>query len=115
MADPINHPPTRAQRLFDEFQEGANWDGGFNIRRGLASVLRHIADTEAGYADSESFYAIPARTLEDLADALEAPSLLDRAMAGDAAAARQFLREAGFTDGSGNWLPQYQLPQEADD
>lgn len=105
----------RAQRLVDEFTEGANWDGGFNVRRGLAWVLRHLADTEAGYADSESWYAIPARSLEALADALEAPTLLDRAMAGDAAAARQFLREAGFTDASGNWLPQYQSQQETDD
>ena len=113
MADPINHPPTRAQRLFDEFQEGATWDGGFNIRRGLAWVLRHVADTEADYADWESLSgAIPARTLEDLADALEAPTLLDRVMAGDAAAARQFLHKAGFTDASGNWLPQFQPPQE---
>lgn len=104
----------RAQRLVDEFTEGANWAGAYNIRRGLAWVLRHLTDTEAGYADSESFYAIPARTLEALADALEAPTTLDRAMAGDAAAARQFLHEAGFTDASGNWLPQFQPPQETE-
>jgi hypothetical protein len=36
------------------------------------------------------------------------PTLLERAMAGDATAARQFLREAGFTDERGQWLPQYQ-------
>ena len=46
--------------------------------------------------------------LEDLADALEAPTLLERAMKGDAAAAKQFLYEAGFTDKQGYFLPQYQ-------
>ena len=107
--------PTRAQRLVDEFHEGASWEGGFNPRRGLAWVLRHIADTEAGYADSESFYAIPPRTLEALADDLEAPTLLDRALAGDREAARQFLYEGGFTDAEGQLLPQLQPPQETND
>jgi hypothetical protein len=106
----------RAQRLVDEFWEHSD-DGDDHsdlyrqVRHGIAAVLRHLADTEAGYGDEESFYAVPARTLEELADTLEAPSLLDRAMAGDASAARQFLHEAGYTDASGNWLPKFQ-PQE---
>lgn len=29
-------------------------------------------------------------------------------MAGERQAARQFLREAGFTDEQGEWLPQFQ-------
>jgi hypothetical protein len=99
----------RADRILDEFTEGAyRGERHTSIRHGLARVLRHLADTEAGYADEESWYAVPANTLTDLADALEAPTLLDRAMAGDKQAARQFLHEAGFTDASGNWLPQYQ-------
>jgi hypothetical protein len=97
---------TRAQRLIDEFNEGATkWDGGFSIRHGLAQVLLHIKATEQ---DAESFYAIPQDRLEQLAADLTAPTLLDRALAGDAAAARQFLREAGFTDEQGEWLPQFQ-------
>ena len=88
---------SRAQRLVDEFEEAANRGEGYNIRHGIAAVLRHLADTDAQYADMESFYAVPARTLEGLADTLTAPTLLDRALAGDAAAARQFLLEAGFT------------------
>ena len=102
--------PSRAQRLVDEFEEAAtDWEGGkYNIRQGIAGVLRHIADTDAQYGDMESFYAVPVRTLEDLADALEAPTLLERAMKGDAAAAKQFLHEAGFTDKQGYFLPQYQ-------
>ena len=64
----------------------------------------------------ESWYAVPARTLEDLADTLEAPSLMERALAGDATAAKQFLHEAGFTDNQGQWLPQYQsIPESTDD
>ena len=42
-------------------------------------------------------------------DALEAPTLMERAMAGDATAAKQFLHEAGFTG------PQYQSTPEPDD
>ena len=101
---------TRAQRLVDEFEEAAtNWDdGSYSVRHGIAAVLRHLADTDAQYGDMESFYAVPVRTLEDLADALEAPTLLERAMKGDVAAAKQFLHEAGFTDKQGYFLPQYQ-------
>jgi hypothetical protein len=36
------------------------------------------------------------------------PTPMERALAGDAAAAKQFLHEAGFTDKHGQWLPQYQ-------
>ena len=52
---------------------------------------------------------------ELLSDALQAPTLLVRAMAGDAAAAKQFLHEAGLTDKEGQWLPQYQPIPEAND
>ena len=96
---------TRAQRLVDEFEEGAAFVGDHSIRHGLAAVLRHLADTEA---DPESWGAVPANRLDALAAALTAPTLLERAMAGDATAAKQFLHEAGFTDKQGQWLPQYQ-------
>jgi hypothetical protein len=100
---------TRAQRLVDEFEEGASLDfgKGFSIRHGIAAVLRHLADTDGDW-DSE-----PARVLRQHADALTAPTLMERAMAGDATAARQFLHEAGFTDKQGQWLPQYQPTPEA--
>jgi hypothetical protein len=102
----------RAQRLIDEFEDASALDlGGFSIRHGLAAVLRHIADTEG---DAESWYAIPASTLVQLAAALTAPTLLERAMAGDKQAAMQFLHKAGFTDQHGQWLPQFQ-PQETND
>lgn len=106
---------TRAQRLVDEFEEGSAQFAGFSIRHGLAAVLRHLADTDAQYGDMESFYAVPVRTLEDLADALKAPTLMERAMWGDAAAAKRFLHEAGFTDKQGQWLPQYQITPEVND
>ena len=41
------------------------------------------------------------------------PSLVERAMEGDTAAAKRFLREAGFTDAQGQLLPQYQSTPEA--
>ena len=59
------------------------------------------------------FASAKARVLEGLAAALTAPTLLERAMAGDATAAKRFLHEAGFTDRQGQWLPQYQSNPEA--
>ena len=107
---------SRAQRLVDEFEQAASFYGGFSVRHGIAAVLRHLADTDAQYGDMESFYAIPTNTLENLADALEAPTLLERAMKGDATAAKQFLYKAGFTDEQGQWLPQYQpIPEATND
>ena len=102
---------TRAQRLVDEFEKGASLDfgKGLSFRHGIAAVLRHIAETEY---DMESWYSVPQRRLQDLADALTAPTLLERAMAGDATAAKQFLHKAGFTDKQGQWLPQYQPTAE---
>ena len=101
----------RAQRLIDEFNDGATTRGeGFNVAHGIAAVLRHIAETEY---DMESWYAVPQRKLQDLAEALTAPSLLDRALAGDTKAARLFLHQAGFTDEHGEWLPPYQPPNHS--
>jgi hypothetical protein len=105
---------SRAQRLVDEFNAAAYLYGdGFSVRHGIAAVLRHLADTDSQYGDMESFYAVPTRTLEDMADALTAPTLMERAMSGDAIAAKQFLYRAGFTDEQGQWLPQYQPIPEA--
>jgi len=102
-----NHLTSRAQRLLDEFEEAAN------VRYGIAKVLMHVA---SAWSDSESWYAVPSSTLMQLAAELTAPTLLERAMAGDATAARQFLYEAGFTDKDGQWLPQYQpIPETTDD
>ena len=42
-----------------------------------------------------------------------APTLLERAMKGDATAAKQFLHKAGFTDAQGQLLPQYQPTPDA--
>ena len=63
---------TRADRILDEFTEGAYHGGRHtSIRHGIAAVLRHLADTDAQYDVVESWYAVPVQTLEDLADALE--------------------------------------------
>ena len=97
----------RAQRLVDEFNQAATIGCAFNVAHGIAAVLRHIAETEY---DLESWYAVPQQRLTALAAALTAPSLLDRALAGDAKAARLFLQQAGITDANGQLLPQYQTP-----
>lgn len=104
---------SRAQRLVDEFEDAALLDaGGYHVPRGIAAVLRHLADTEGMYAGDESCCAVPVSLLNEFADKLSEPSLFERAMNGDAAAAKQFLHEAGFTDKHGNLLPQYQTPEE---
>lgn len=99
---------TRAQRLVDEFEEGADHLQGYSVRHGIAAVLRHIADTEDAYKIEEGLYAVSINLLNDFAFRLAAPTLLERAMRGDVAAAKRFLCEAGFTDEQGQWLPQYQ-------
>jgi hypothetical protein len=43
-----------------------------------------------------------------LAEQPVGPTLMERALAGDAIAAKRFLYEVGFTDEQGQWLPQYQ-------
>lgn len=106
---------SRVQRLIEEFEDGAALEfGGFSIRHGIAATLKHIVDTEATYADSESSYSVPACVLEEMVEALAAPTLLERALSGDAASARQFLHQSGFIDEHGNLMPQYQSTKEVD-
>jgi hypothetical protein len=63
---------TRADRLLEEFEEAAYVDlGVYNISRGIAALLRHIAATESGYGNEESFCAVRTQTLEDMADKLD--------------------------------------------
>jgi len=82
-----------------------------SVSEQLASLIQ-VAN-RLGFYDAADAVKQMANNLEDLADALEAPTLLERAMKGDAAAAKQFLHEAGFTDKQGQWLPQYQPIPEA--
>jgi hypothetical protein len=98
-----NHLTSRAQRLIDEFEEGES------VRHGIARVLAHLAYAFDMICDGEgeSMVGVPVSTLDELAAELTAPTLLDRALAGDKAAARQFLFEAGFTDASGQLAPPY--------
>ena len=102
---------SRVERLIEEFEDGAALEfGGWSIGHGIAATLKHIVDTEAIYTDSESFYCVPACVLEEVVEALTAPTLLERALNGDVASARQFLRQAGFIDEQGNLAPPYQPP-----
>ena len=103
----MNHLTSRAQRLVEEFNEGLT--AGGHTHHGIARVLTHLADC---YTDDESWYAIPASTLVQVAAELTAPALLARALAGDADAARQFLMEEGFITADGQLAPQYRPLEE---
>jgi len=101
---------SRAQRLIDEFEQADD------VRHGIAKVLTHLA-----YAfdmvcdgDGESMVGVPVSTLDALAAELTAPTLLDRAMAGDRAAARQFLQELGMIDANGQLTAPYR-PEDLND
>ena len=84
-----DHITSRAQRLIDEFEEGED------VAHGIAKVLRHLAGDWSGTycLHPGGLSVVPAQMLENLAAELTAPTLLDRAMDGDKAAARQFLQE----------------------
>jgi len=99
---------SRAQRLIEEFDESED------VRHGIAAVLTHLANAHDSYSDGEEFWhGVTTNTLDDLAAELTAPTLMERALAGDAIAAKRFLYEAGFTDKQGQWLQQYQPIPEA--
>jgi len=118
---------TRADRILDEFTEGAYHGGRHtSIRHGIAAVMyelvgRVVPEEHAPYSvdppESMNTIAIFAAHAErtrlrgelvEIIAELTAPTLMERAINGDATAAKQFLHEAGFTDKYGQWLPQYQ-------
>ena len=95
------HLTSRTQRLIEEFELGES------IREGIANVLMHLANAWDSYSDDTTLQGVRCSTLEDMAEELTAPTLLDRALAGNKDAARQFLYEAGFTDEHGQLRPPY--------
>jgi len=104
-----DHLTSRAQRLIEEFEYGES------VREGIANVLLHLSATWANYSDGDEYWhGVTVNTLEDFATELTAPTLLDRALAGDRAAARQFLQEAGFVDEHGQLTAPYR-PDNFDD
>ncbi len=97
---------SRAQRLIDEFEEGES------VRHGLSNVLFHLANAWDCYAGAFDLadgclHGVPVRTLEGLAEELVAPTLLDRALAGDRKAAQQFLQKIGMIDANGQLTAPY--------
>jgi hypothetical protein len=90
-----NHLTSRAHRLIEEFEEGED------VRHGLAKVLIHLANAWYSYSDDGTLQGVRGVVLEDLAEELTAPTLLDRALAGDKAAAIQFLQDLGMIDEHG--------------
>jgi len=96
-----DHLTSRAQRLIDEFEEGKS------VRHGIANVLTHLATAWDSYSDEGTLHGVRVALLEDLVEELEAPTLLDRAMAGDRVAAKQFLRDFGVIDEHGQLTGPY--------
>jgi hypothetical protein len=73
----------------------------------------YIEDNGYGLPD---LAALLRRARAALAEDPVGPTLMERAVAGDPTAAKQFLHEAGFTDEYGQWLPQYQpIPETTND
>jgi hypothetical protein len=96
-----DHLTSRAQRLIEEFEEGGS------VRHGIANVLIHLAVTWDSYSDDTTLVGVRCSTLEDMAEELTAPTLLDRALAGDKEAALQFLQELGVVDANGQLTGPY--------
>ena len=104
-----DHLTSRAQRLIEEFEEGES------VCEGIANVLLHLAVTWDNYSDGDEYWhGVTVDTLEGFATELTAPTLLDRALAGDKEAARQFLQEAGFVDEHGQLTAPYR-PEDLND
>ena len=75
--------------------------------RALCAELLEWAERTSSHYFIQADVVVRARAA--LAEQPVGPTLMERALAGDATAAKQFLYEAGFTDEHGQWLPQYQL------
>jgi rhamnogalacturonyl hydrolase YesR len=105
----IDHLTSRAQRLIEEFEEGET------VRHGIANVLTHLANTWDHYSDGDEYWhGVTTDTLEDLIIELTAPTLMERALAGDRKAARQFLQELGMIDTNGQLTAPYR-PEDLND
>ena len=74
--------------------------------RALCAELLEWAERTSSHYFIQADVVVRARAA--LAEQPVGPTLMERAMAGDATAAKQFLHEAGFTDEHGQWLPHYQ-------
>lgn len=97
-----DHLTQRAQRLVEEFEEGES------VRHGLANVLYHLTAAWDSYSDDTTLVGVRCSTLEDLAEELLAPTLFERALAGDPKASREVLQQMGVIDADGHLTPQYQ-------
>jgi predicted deacylase len=92
----MDHLTSRAQRLIEEFEEGKD------TRHGIANVLWQLTNAWDSASTDGTLHGVRCSTLEELASELIAPDLYERALAGDKAAALQFLQEAGFIDENGH-------------
>jgi hypothetical protein len=100
---------SRAQRLVEEFNEGLA--AGGRTEHGIAQVLRHLAAAFGEPDEDDFWYIVAVDTLEELSAELTAPTLLERGLAGDPEAARQFLLDAGIITADGELAPPYRTPE----
>ena len=103
-----DHLTQRAQSLIEAFEEG------IDVRHGLANVLLYLSAAWYHIHNDDISTVVRCSTLEDMATELTAPTLMERALAGDKDAARQFLFEAGFTDEHGQLTGPYKSEQTND-
>ena len=103
---PTSHLTSRAQRLIEEFEQGDS------VREGIANVLLHLAAAWGSYSDNSTLHGVSTSLLDDFAEELTAPTLLDRALAGDRAAARKFLQDFGMIDANGNLTGPYKSEED---
>ena len=101
-----NHLTQRAQRLIEEFEYGQD------TRHGIANVLTLLAHAWVSYSDDDTLVGVRCSTLEDMAAELTAPTLMERALAGDRKAAQQFLQELGMIDEHGQLTGPYKPEAE---
>ena len=57
-----NHLTQRAQRLIEEFEEGAT------VTEGLANVLYHLAAVWSSYSDDTTLVGVEREVLENMAE-----------------------------------------------
>jgi hypothetical protein len=103
---PTSHLTSRAQRLIEEFEQGDS------VREGIANVLLHLAAAWDSYSDDSTLHGVSTSLLGDFSEGLTAPTLLDRALSGDRAAARKFLQDFGVIDANGNLTAPYKNEED---
>jgi hypothetical protein len=99
----------RAQELIDQFEDGED------VRHGIANVLDYLANYHDSYSSGDEYWhGVTVDLLQDLAEELTAPTVLERALGGDRCAAKQFLQAMGVIGADGQLISPYR-PEDLND